>query len=495
MSGTARPVDGEGAVVPGLAGFRALAVGGRLVPVYRRTLADELTPVAAFRRVDDGRHAFLLESLGGGERWGRYSLLGSRPALVFTARAGRCEVGAGDEVHRCAGQPADELRALLAAHRAVALPGLPACSGAAVGYLGRGAAGWFGRQAADPPAGDGLPDAAFLFSDVVDVFDHAAQALYVVTHARAGDDPDAAYAAAVGRLEDERTRLRAPGAPDVAAPPPGAGTAEETPREEFLAAVARARELVGSGGMLQAAVALAASAPVTRPPLETYRALRVACPAAGLFLLRMGESVLAGSAPGTLLRRTGDLLEARPTSGARPRGRDAEEDARLAEALAADEAECAAHALLVDLARSDLGPLSQPGTVETRDFLAVERGGRSLRLASTVRGRAREGLDPLTALRACFPPGELAGVPRLQATDPGDGPVGFLAGAVGHFDYCGDFEWCATTRAVAFAGGRAHWGAVAPVSADTEPGAAWRRADDETRRIAQAVLAAERRLP
>jgi anthranilate synthase component I len=458
-------------------------------------LADDLTPVAAFRRIDDGRYAFLLESLGGGEHWGRYSLLGSRPALVFVARGRHCEIRCGDDVRPCSGTPADELRALLARHRAVALPGLPSCCGAAVGYLGRDAVRWFEPGAAAPAGGPALPDAVFLFSDVVSVFDHAAQVFQVVTHARGGDDPDAAYAAAAARLEAELERLRSPGASLATAVPAVGPAATEMPRESFLAAAGRARDLVRAGELLQAAIALPASAPVTRPPLETYRALRIACPSPGLYLLRMGETALAGSAPGALLRRTGDLLEARPLSGARPRGRDAEEDARRGEALRADEAECATHALLVDLARSDVGLVSQPGTVEARDFLTVERGAHTLRLATTVRGRARAGLEPLDALRACFPAGGLAGVPRLRAMESGDAPAGFLAGAVGHFDYRGDFELCPTARAVAFADGRAFWGGVTTVAADTEPEAAWLQAGDEARRVGQVVLAAERGLP
>ena len=248
--------------------------------------------------------------------------------------------------------------------------------------------------------------------------------------------------------------------------------------------------------MLQAAVALAASAPVTRPPLEAYRALRVACPAPGLFLLRMGEVVLAGSAPGTLLRRTDDLLEARPASGARPRGRDAEEDARLAEALPADEAERAAHALLVDLARSDLGALSQPGTVETREFLAVERGGRSLRLATTVRGRAREGLDPLDGAARLLPARRAGGrapaagepirrrprgLPRRRGR-PLRLPRRLRAGAPPR----------ARSPSPAAAPTGARWPRSRPTPSPRRPG------DGRTTRparIAQAVLAAERGLP
>jgi anthranilate synthase component 1 len=179
-------------IVPSLAEFRSLAKSGKLVPVYRELFADQDTPVSAFRKVDDGSYAFLLESVEGGEKWGRFSLLGCRPSLVFTARGDRCEIREGNEVRAGTRHPLEELSELLREHQAIALPGLPRFCGGAVGFFSYDAVRWFERVPARTKDDLGMPDAVFLFGDVVSVFDNLAHTLKVVTHARAGSDPDAA---------------------------------------------------------------------------------------------------------------------------------------------------------------------------------------------------------------------------------------------------------------------------------------------------------------
>src|SRR5512145_517629 len=194
-------------LVPTRAEFHALAKTGKLVPVYREVFADLDTPVSAFRKIDDGPYSFLLESVEGGETWGRYSLLGSRPSLVFVARGNRCEIRQDGRVTPGARHPVEELEDLLRRHQAVALPGLPRFCGGAVGYFGYDAVRWFERLPDKAKDDQQLPDAVFLFGDVVSVFDNLSHTLKVVTHAAAGSDPDAAYAAAVERLEAEVARL------------------------------------------------------------------------------------------------------------------------------------------------------------------------------------------------------------------------------------------------------------------------------------------------
>src|SRR2546428_12708954 len=197
-------------ITPSLAEFRALCKSGRLVPIYREVFADQETPVSAFRKIDDGPYSFLLESVEGGEKWGRYSILGSRPSLVFIASEDHCELHAGGTVTPLARHPFVELGELLDRHQAVALPGLPRFCGGAVGYFGYDAARWFERLPRTTREESPLPVAVFMFGDVVCVFDNLAHTLKVVTHARGGDDPTAAYPAAVSRIEAEGERLRRP---------------------------------------------------------------------------------------------------------------------------------------------------------------------------------------------------------------------------------------------------------------------------------------------
>jgi len=479
-AGRARPVT------PGRDEFRALAAGGRHVPVFRDVPADHETPVSAFRKLDDGAYAFLLESLEGGEKWGRYSVLGSRPTLVFMARGERCEIIEEGVTRPCAGPPLDELRALLAGRQAVALPGLPRFCGGAVGYLGGGAARWFERRPVKAAAGPGPPDAVFLFTGVVTVFDHFAHIVKVVTLARGGSDPDAAWAAAVGHLDAEIARLEAP----LAWPAPAAGTQPELPAssstpERFRSAVERARAHIRAGDVLQLTLARRLSVPVPAPAFETYRALRLTAPSPHGHFLRLGDFCLAGSAPSSLVRRVDDVIEAHILAGTRPRGRAAEEERRLEEELRGGERERAAHALLVDLGRSDVGCVAEPGTVDTSEWMELERHSQAMHLASTVRGRSRQDAGPLDLVRACFPAGGDCGVPRARALELIEelepAPRGVHVGAVGYFDLRGGLDFCSAARTLVLAGGRADWSAGAVIAADTDPEAAWRETEDQAR--------------
>jgi anthranilate synthase component 1 len=482
MAGRERPVT------PGRDEFRALAAGGRHVPVYCDLPADQDTPVSAFRKLDDGAHAFLLESLEGGEKWGRFSVLGSRPRLVFLARGERCEILEDGGTRLCAGPPLDELRALLAARQAIALPGLPRFCGGAVGYLGCRAAHWFEGRPAKAHAEAGPPDAVFLFTSVVTVFDHAAHTVKVVTHARGGNDPATAWAAAVARLDAEIARLEAP----LAWPAPATGAPLEQPAssftpERFGSTVERVRGHIRAGDVLQLTLARRLSVPVQGPAFETYRALRLTAPSPYGHFLRLGDFCLAGFAPGSLVRRAEGVVETHILAGTRPRGRTAEEERRLEEELHTGERERAAHALQVDLARSDVGCVAEPGTVDTGEWMEVERHSQAMHLASTVRGRPRQDTGPLDLLRACFPAGGDCGVPRARALDLIEklepAARGVHAGAVGYFDLRGGLELCSAAHTLVLGGGRAEWSAGAVIAADTDPEAAWRETEDQARSL------------
>ncbi len=487
-------------IVPSLSEFRALAKGGRLVPVYREVFADHDTPVSAFRKIDDGPYGFLLESVEGGEKWGRYSILGSRPSLVFVARGDRCEVIRDGATTPLARHPLVELGELLQQHQAVALPGLPKFCGGAVGYLGYDTVRWYERI----PAGDkedvGLPDAVFLFGDVVSVFDNLTHTLKVVTHARGGGDPDAAWHAAVGRIEGEVTRLRRPldWSEPVAGPSPGEPVSTST-RVGFMAAVERAKEHIRAGDIFQVVLSHRMSAPVSQPAFEGYRALRVTNPSPYMYFLRMGDFALVGSSPEVLVRRTEGLVEVRPLAGTRARGRTPEEDRRLEEELRASEKERAEHVMLVDLGRNDIGRVCEFGSVETNEYMLVERYSQVMHLVSNVRGRARAGLTPLDVVRACFPAGTVSGAPKVRAMEIIEDlePMrrGVYAGAVGHFDYHGNLDLAIAIRTVVYANGRAHWGVGAGIVADSDPEQEWEETLNKGRALWIAVQRAERGQP
>ncbi|HKQ58544.1 MAG TPA: anthranilate synthase component I [Candidatus Eisenbacteria bacterium] len=483
-------------IVPTLEEFRTLAKSGKLVPIYREVLADLDTPVSAFRKVDEGPYSFLLESVEGGEKWGRYSLIGSRPSLVFIARGDKCEIHAGGKVTVGTRHPLEELGDLLRQHQAVALPGLPRFCGGAVGYLGYDAVRWFEKIPARTRDDQQLPDAVFLFGDVVSVFDNLGHNLKVVTHASAGSDPDGAYAAAVKRIDAEVARLRR------ALPweEPVAGKAPERPvstttREGFCEAVEKAKEHIRAGDIFQVVLSHRMSSPVKRPAFEAYRALRVTNPSPYMYFLRLGDVSLVGSSPEVLVRRTDGAVEVRPIAGTRARGRNAEEDLSLEEELRASDKERAEHVMLVDLGRNDVGRVAEYGTVELNEYMAVERYSQVMHLVSNVRGRARPGLQPLDIVSACFPAGTVSGAPKVRAMEIIEDlePVrrGVYAGAVGHFDYHGNLDLCIAIRTLVYANGHAHWGAGAGIVADSEPESEWEETLNKGRALWLAVQRAE----
>ncbi len=486
--------------VPSLEEFRSLARGGKLVPVYREVFADHDTPVSAFRKIDSGAHGFLLESVEGGEKWGRFSLLGSRPSIVFIAKGDQSEIHENGKVTKGKRPPIEELAELLKRHQAIALPGVPRFCGGAVGYLGYDTVRWFERIPERTRDDVGLPDAVFLFGDVVSVFDNLTHTLKVVTHARAGDDPDAAYRAAVTRLDQEVARLRAP----LVWSEPGEGRVPVEPessvtREQFIEAVEVAKEHIRAGDIFQVVLSHRMSAPVTQPAFEAYRALRVTNPSPYMYFLRLGEFAVVGSSPEVLVRRTDSTVEVRPIAGTRPRGRGPEEDRALEEDLRASEKERAEHVMLVDLGRNDVGRVSEYGSVETNEYMIVERYSQVMHLVSNVRGRVRADLAPLDIVRACFPAGTVSGAPKVRAMEIIEAlePLrrGVYAGAVGHFDYHGNLDLAIAIRTLVYVNGRAYWGAGAGIVADSEPEKEWEETLNKGRALWLAVQRAERGRP
>ncbi len=484
-------------IVPTRAEFLSLARTGKLVPVYREVFADHDTPVSAFRKIDDGPYSFLLESVEGGEKWGRFSLLGSRPSSVFIARGASCELHENGRVTKLSRHPLEELGDLLRRNQAVALPGLPRFCGGAVGYLGYDAVRWFERLPSRAAEELQVPDAVFLFGDVVSVFDNLTHTMKLVTYARGGADPDAAYDAAVARLNAEVERLRKPMA---WVEPPAWGEAGEprstTPREGFMKAAETAKEYIRAGDIFQVVLSHRMSAEVSQPPFEGYRALRVTNPSPYMYFLRLGDLAIVGSSPEVLVRRTDGTVEVRPLAGTRPRGRTPDEDRQLLLELRADEKERAEHVMLVDLGRNDVGRVAEYGTVETNEYMAIERYSQVMHLVSNVRGRARGELAPMDVVRACFPAGTVSGAPKVRAMEIIDElePVrrGVYAGAVGHFDYHGNLDLAIAIRTLVYANGRAYWGVGAGIVADSDPATEWNETMNKGRALWLAIQRAER---
>ncbi len=485
---------------PSYEDFVRLGAGGLAVPVYREVFADLDTPVSAFRKIDDGRYAFLLESVEGGERWGRFSFLGSRPEAVFRAHKGRLTLEKDGQVETLPEtDPFAALDRLVKERRAVDLPGLPRFAGGAVGFFSYDAVRHLERIPATLADDLDVPDAVFHFTDVHVIFDGHRHTMQVVTHARPGANPRQAYDAAVARIEAEIARLTAPTGRGADTAPAGAAARLEftstMTRDRFVAAVERAKEYIRAGDIFQVVLAHRISARVRVSPFDAYRALRVQNPSPYMFFLRLGEHAVVGSSPEVLVRLEGDRVEVRPIAGTRPRGATPAEDEALAAELLKDEKERAEHVMLVDLGRNDVGRVAVPGSVRTTEFMTIERYSRVMHIVSHVEGRLRPGLGSADVVRAAFPAGTVSGAPKIRAMEIIEELEthrrGLYAGAVGYFDGHGNADLCIAIRTLLFHAGQAHLGVGAGIVADSDPAKEYEETLNKGRALLEALERAE----
>ena len=473
-----------------------------MVPVVREVVLDADTPVAALAKVARPPFAFLLESLVGGERWARYTFLGTEPREVWRYRGNRVERWTRGPGWTSAGEtidPIGHLAAQLRALPAVEVPGLPRFTGGAVGYVGYDVVRTIERLPRPPADTLGLPDAVMMIADSLVILDNLFGRAIVVVNVEvpAGAAPALLarlYDAAELRLDELVTRLGdthhlAPlGIRDGVAPVP---TVSRYPREAFERDVARILEYVQAGDTFQTVLSRRQDAPGTADPLRLYRYLRALNPAPYLFYLALDDFALVGSSPEVLVRVENGEVTVRPIAGTRPRGPTPSEDEALARTLLTDEKERAEHMMLVDLGRNDVGRVAQYGTVRVTDLLTIERYSHVQHLVSEVRGRLREGYDALDVFKACFPAGTVTGAPKVRAMEIIDeleperrGPY---AGAVGYVGWGAvNLDTAIAIRAAAVLRDRVAVQAGAGIVADSDPA----REFAETEAKAQAVLRA-----
>ena len=509
---------------PDLTEFLQLAQGATLVPVVKSVSADLLTPVSAFLSIAaDEPHAFLLESVEGGEKIARYTFLGARPYMKVTAR--------GDEVHIQRGRkkevvrvgtgalacPADApasaapqpslfqiLRDLLYRHRPAHLPDLPPFTAGAVGYFAYDTVRRLEKLPATAKDDLKLPDCVLMFFDRVLAFDHVRHQIHIIASADVSrGDPRKAYRGAVRDLEALEKRLaaglrlkslsgarRAPG--QARAPVP---TRSATGKKDFLASVARAKDYIAAGDVFQVVLSQRFELRPKARPFDIYRALRTVNPSPYMYFLRMDDVHVIGASPEMLVRVTGDKLEYRPIAGTLPRGRDEAQDREFEQRLRHDAKECAEHVMLVDLGRNDIGRVSRYGTVQVKDLMYVERYSHVMHLVSAIEGRLRPGLDALDAFAACFPAGTLSGAPKVRAMQVIEElePVrrGVYGGSVLYADFVGNLDSCIAIRTMLMNGKDAYVQAGAGIVADSVPEREFEESVNKAMALVRAVEMAE----
>ncbi|WP_298271002.1 anthranilate synthase component I [Geobacter sp.] len=483
--------------------FRALTDKGNLIPVCREIMADLDTPVSAFRKIDDGRYAFLLESIEGGEKWARYTFLGSNPTTVIRSRGATVELLSTGEAPRTVttDDPLGFVRDYLARFTPVEIPGIPRFFGGAVGYLGYDMVRHFERLPTERPAVIGAWDSYFVITDTILVFDNVRQKITVVSNAHldGGKTPEEAYAAATATIDAIIAKLRTPlppALPERAERP--VSFASNVTREAFEAAVEKCKEYIRAGDIFQVVLSQRFSGELTVEPFDIYRVLRTLNPSPYMFFLRLDDTLVVGASPEVMVRKEGERVELRPIAGTRPRGATPEEDARLALELLDDPKERAEHVMLIDLGRNDLGRVCRTGTVRVSELMVIERYSHVMHIVSNVRGELAAGKDAFDVVRATFPAGTLSGAPKVRAMEIIDElePVRreVYGGAIGYFSFSGNMDLAIAIRTVVIRDGKVHLQAGAGIVADSDPEKEYQETVNKAMAVVKAIEAVERGL-
>ncbi len=470
--------------------YAGLARAYDIVPVYKEILADMETPVSVLKRFINRENAFLLESMEGGEKWGRYSFVGIDPRPFL-------EVD-----HRQPGKGLEEIRRIFKNVRVAVVPGLPRFIGGAVGFIGYEAIGEFERMPAPKTGRPGMRlRSRFVQADRMIVFDNIRHTLKIVICTRPSESPspEAAYRRAVSEIEGIEHTLNQPMEPLVSRKTPGEVAFESNQtQEQFCSMVTRAKGYITAGDIIQVVLSQRFSAKVDISQLDLYRALRLLNPSPYTFFLKMGGQTLVGSSPEVMVRLTGNRVELRPIAGTRPRGKDDVEDRALADELLSDEKERAEHVMLVDLGRNDIGRLSEMGSVQVTDYMVIERYSHVMHLVSHVQGVLRKEFDAYDVIRSTFPAGTLSGAPKIRAMEIihelEPEPRGAYGGAVGYVGYDGNMDLAITIRTLEVAGGEVAIQSGAGIVYDSDPMKEYHETCQKARGMLKAVQLAARAL-
>lgn len=486
--------------------FVRLSRGATLVPVAKSISADLLTPVSAFLAVAEGEpDAFLLESVEGGEKIGRYTFLGVRPFLRLESRGDEITINRGRKTERRTGNIFEVIKELLQQHRPAAMEGLPPFTAGAVGYCAYDIVRRLENIGEHSTDDLNVPDCVLMFFDRVLAFDHLRHQIHIVASADVSQEsPKAAYERAIKDIARIEKKLAAGWKPPTwrkAATRSKLKVRPRTPKKKFLESVKQAKEYIAAGDIFQVVLSQRWDFEPGVAPFDLYRALRTVNPSPYMYFLRFGKSQkkngknsaamhVLGSSPEMLVRATGRKVEYRPIAGTHPRGRDEAEDAALEKKMLSDEKERAEHVMLVDLGRNDLGRVSDYGTVKVRNLMYVERYSHVMHLVSALESRLRPELNAMDAFAACFPAGTLSGAPKVRAMqiieELEPARRGVYGGSVLYADFAGNLDSCIAIRTLLIKGKKAYLQAGAGIVADSNP----QREFEETENKARAVLRA-----
>lgn len=477
--------------------FDALARQGyNRIPVFLELFADLDTPLSVYLKLANQPYSYLLESVEGGERFGRHSFIGLPCRTRIRVSGTETRVECDDEIveqHR--GNPLDFLRSYQARFRVAPVDGLPRTPGGLVGYFGYDTVRHIERRLAhcDKPDPVGTPDILLLLSEELAVFDNLSGKLYLVVYA--DPDEDNALHRASARLAQLRARLRNAVEIPLSLPSKISRAVSEFGSEAFIDAVDRSKHYIRDGDIMQVVLSQRMQMQFNEAPISLYRALRSLNPSPYLFFYHFGDFHVVGSSPEILVRRDGDRLTVRPIAGTRPRGGDAAEDQALAEELLADPKEVAEHVMLIDLGRNDIGRVAATGSVTVTDKMVIERYSHVMHIVSSVEGRIAPEVSNIEVLAAAFPAGTLSGAPKIRAMEIIDEmePTrrGVYGGAVGYLSFGGDMDLAIAIRTAVIKDGMLYVQSGAGIVADSVAQSEWQETQNKARAVVRAAELAQ----
>ncbi len=476
---------------------RLAGEGYNRIPVTLETFADLDTPLSIYLKLANGPYSYLLESVQGGERFGRYSIIGLASPTRIVVNAHQVLVLNGNRIAEREDDtnPLDFIGKYMKRFRAAPTTGLPRFCGGLVGCFGYDTVRYIETRLTRSQKADdlGIPDIVLLLSEEIAVVDNLSGKLTLVVYAEPG--VPGAYQKAQARLRKLLARLREPVRIPPEAPQPSQPAASMFGETEFRQAVLKAKRYITEGDIMQVVLSQRMSKPLAASPMALYRSLRSLNPSPYMFYFDFEDFHVVGASPEILVRLEGDTVTVRPIAGTRRRGVSFEEDQELAAELLADEKERAEHVQLLDLGRNDIGRVARVGTIKLTENMIVERYSHVMHIVSNVEAKLRPGLNALDVLKATFPAGTVSGAAKVRAMEIIDElePVkrGIYAGAVGYLGFNGDMDLAIAIRTAIVKDGQLHVQAGAGIVADSDPASEWQETQNKARAVLRAAELAE----
>jgi anthranilate synthase component 1 len=493
--------------------FKKLSKKGNVIPVYRELLADLETPVSAFMKIDKSKYSYLLESVEGGEKIARYSFLGNDPSLVLRSKGTELEIlqkkGQGFNSSKiCSPEgPLDKIKQIIKQYKFVTVEGLPRFCGGLVGYMSYDCVRFF-EKIPDANRDDlKLYDCVFVLTDTILIFDHVSHKIKIVSNVHIDNPKDAGnskklnqiYKQALKQIDDLAAKLQSPLKKSKPAKTLNSfEVSSNRTKNDFKKAVNKAKEYIKAGDIIQTVLSQRFSIRINVPSFDIYRSLRIVNPSPYMYYLKLDVLKLIGSSPEIMVRCENNIAEVRPIAGTRKRGRNADEDTKLAQDLLSDPKEIAEHIMLVDLGRNDLGRVCKFGTVKVDEFMAIEKYSHVMHIVSDVQGTLKKGKDDFDVLASTFPAGTVSGAPKIRAMEIIDelenvkrGPY---AGCIGYFSFSGNLDTCITIRTIVLKKNIAYVQAGAGIVADSVPEKEYQETVNKARALIKSIEIAQKGL-